>query len=108
MHSCLRVNLHVPMYTVADLPVDNQLQTVEYDLELESALRRMFEDSYTQIGVERDSELVGIVTYRSVVRTLLAFHQLEVGHKTLDKISVGAAVEDAHTIQRGRESSRRI
>jgi len=86
------------MYTVADLPIDNQLQTVEYDLGLETALRRMFESGYTQIGVERDDDLVGIVTYRSVVRTLLAFHQLEVGHKTLDKISVGAAVEDAHTI----------
>ena len=86
------------MYTIADLPVDNRLQTVEYDLELESALRQMFENNYTQIGVERDDKLVGIVTYRSVIRTLLAFHQLDVGHKTLDKISVGAAVEDTHTI----------
>ena len=86
------------MYTIADLPIENTLQTVKYDLGLESALRQMFENSYTQIGVERDGELVGIVTYRSVVRTLLAFQRLEVGHKTLDKISVGAAVEDAHTI----------
>jgi len=86
------------MYNIADLPIDNQLRTVEYDLELESALRRMVDSGYTQIGVERDGELVGIVTYRSVVRTLLAFDQLEVGHKTLDKISVGAAVEDAQTI----------
>ncbi|OYR68067.1 CBS domain-containing protein [Halorubrum ezzemoulense] len=86
------------MYTIADLPIDNRLRTVQYDLELETALRRMFEDDYTQVGVERDGELVGIVTYRSVVRTLLAFHQLDVGHKTLDKISVGAAVEDAHTV----------
>lgn len=86
------------MYTSADLPVDNELQTVEYDLELESALHQMFEDSYTQIGVERGDGLVGIVTYESVVRKLLAFHQLEVGHKTLDNISVGAAIEDAHTI----------
>ncbi|MFC7131464.1 CBS domain-containing protein [Haloferax chudinovii] len=90
--------LQTAMYTIADLPIGNILQTVEYDLELETALRQMFESGYTQIGVERDGELVGIVTYRSVVRTLLAFHQLEVGHKTLDKISVGAAVEDAHTI----------
>jgi len=58
----------------------------------------MLENSHTQIGVERDGELVGVVTYRSVVRTLLAFQRLEVGHKTLDKISVGAAVEDAQTI----------
>jgi hypothetical protein len=86
------------MYTIVDLPVDNRLQTVEYDLELESALRQMFENNYTQIGVERDDKLVGIVTYRSVIRTLLAFHQLDVGHKTLDEISVGAAVEDSHTI----------
>ena len=86
------------MYTVADLPMENALRTVEYDLALESALRRMFERDYTQIGVERDGDLVGVVTYRSVVRTLLAFNQLEVGHKTLDKISVGAAVDDAHTI----------
>lgn len=86
------------MYTIADLPVDNKLQTVEYDLELESALRMMFENGYTQVGVERDGELAGIVTYRSVVRTLLSFNQLDVGHKTLDNISVGAAVEDAHMI----------
>ncbi|MEZ3163131.1 CBS domain-containing protein [Halorubrum sp. RMP-47] len=86
------------MYTIADLPIDNRLRTVRYDLALESALRRMFENGYTQVGVERDGELVGIVTYRSVVRTLLAFHQLDVGHKTLDKVSVGAAVEDAHTV----------
>ena len=86
------------MYTVADLTIENALRTVEYDLGLESTLRRMFEQSYTQIGIERGGKLVGIVTYRSVVRTLLAFHQLEVGHKTLDKISVGAAVEDAHVI----------
>jgi CBS domain-containing protein len=90
--------LYAFMYTVADLPIENALRTVEYDLGLESALRRMFEQSYTQIGIERGGELVGIVTYRSVVRTLLAFHQLEVGHKTLDKISVGAAVEDVHVI----------
>ena len=63
------------MYTIADLPVDNHLQTVEYDLELESALRQMFENSYTQVGVERDDELVGIVTYRSVVRTLSVLHK---------------------------------
>ncbi|ELZ42957.1 CBS domain-containing protein [Halorubrum californiense DSM 19288] len=86
------------MYTIADLPIDNRLRTVQYDLELESALRRTFENGYTQVGVERDGQLVGIVTYRSVVRTLLAFHQLDVGHKTLDKVSVGAAVEDAHTV----------
>ncbi|WP_233563606.1 CBS domain-containing protein [Haloarcula sp. Atlit-7R] len=86
------------MYTIADLPIENTLQTAEYDLELESALRRMSEHSYTQIGVERGGEFVGIVTYRSVVRTLLAFHQLEVRNKALDKISVGTAVEDAHTI----------
>ena len=62
------------MYTIADLPIENTLQTVEDDLGLESALRRMIEHSYTQIGIERDGKLVGIVTYRSVVRTLLAFH----------------------------------
>jgi hypothetical protein len=71
---------------------------VEYDLDLESALRRMFDEGYTQVGVERSDELVGVVTYRSVVRTLLSFHQLDVGNKSLSKISVGAAVEDAHTI----------
>jgi CBS domain-containing protein len=84
------------VYTIGDLPIENRLETVDHDAALEEALRRMFDYGYTQVGVERDGKLVGVVTYRSVVRTLLALHQLDVDDRSLDRISVGAAVEEAH------------
>jgi len=86
------------MYTVGDLSISNELETVDYDCPLEDVLRQMSDHGYTQIGVERDSELLGVVTYRSVVRTLLALHQLDVNDRSLDTISVSAAVEDITTV----------
>ena len=46
-HSGYEPTFRASMYTIADLPIENTLQTVEYDLGLESALRQMFENSYT-------------------------------------------------------------
>jgi hypothetical protein len=43
--------------------------------------------------VERDGELVGVVTYRSVVRTMLAIHRLDVNDRNLDRLSISAAVQ---------------
>jgi hypothetical protein len=86
------------MYTIDDLSIPNELETVNYDLPLEDVLREMFDHGYTQIGVERDSELLGVVTYRSAVRTLLALHQLDVNDRSLDTISVSAAVEEVATV----------
>jgi CBS domain-containing protein len=86
------------MYTVADLSVENPSGTIEDELTLERALRRMFEQGYTQMGVTRGGELVGVITYRSVVRSLLALHQLDVETQRLDRMSVSAAVEDVRTV----------
>lgn len=86
------------MYTVDDLSIPNELEIINYDLPLEDVLREMFDHGYTQIGVKRDSELLGVVTYRSVVRTLLALHQLDVNDRSLDTISVSAAVEEVSTV----------
>jgi predicted transcriptional regulator len=85
------------MYAVGELPIDNRPKTVDYDLALETALRRMFDTGYTQIGVTREEELIGVLTYRSVVRSLLALGRVDVA-RDLDRLSVGAAVEDAHAI----------
>jgi len=86
------------MYTAGDLSVENQLETIEDDLTLERALRRMFEQEYTQMGVTQDGELVGVITYRSVVRSMLALHQLDVETQRLDRVTVSAAVEDVQTV----------
>jgi predicted transcriptional regulator len=85
------------MYTVGELPIDNRPETVDYDLALETALRRMFDTGYTQIGVTREEELIGVLTYRSIVRSLLALGRLDVA-RDLDRLSVGTAVEVAHAI----------
>jgi predicted transcriptional regulator len=85
------------MYAVGELPIDNRPETVDYDLALETALRRMFDTGYTQIGVTREEELIGVLTYRSIVRSLLALGRLDVA-RDLDRLSVGTAVEVAHAI----------
>jgi CBS domain-containing protein len=85
-------------YTIADLSVENPSETIEDDLTLERALRRMFEREYTQMGVVRDGDIVGVITYRSVVRSLLALHRLDVETQRLDRVSISAVIEDVRTI----------
>lgn len=82
------------MYSVRDFPIDNRLETVDHGLSLMDVLETMFERDFTQIGVERDGELVGVVTYRSVVRTMLAIHRLDVNDRDLDRLSISAAVQE--------------
>ena len=94
------------MYTVGELPIDNRLETVDYDLALETALRRMFDTGYTQIDATREGDLIGVLTYRSVVRSLLTLGRPDVA-RDLDTVSVGAAVEDTH-YQRGRDGPRPV
>ena len=43
------------MYTAGELPIDNRLETVDYDLALETALRRML-DRTTRRSVSRVRE----------------------------------------------------
>jgi len=82
------------VYTVEDAAVSNRLTTVTHDRSLAAVLQTMFDNDYTQIGVARDGDLTGVVTYRSVVRALLAFHEIGVDDRALGKISVDAAVEE--------------
>jgi CBS domain-containing protein len=84
--------------TVADLPIDTRLETVADDRTLESTLRYMFDRGYSQVGVERDGDLTGVLTYQSIARTLLVFHRLDVDDRGLDRLSASAATDDVHAV----------
>ena len=86
------------MYTLDDLPITNELTTVSDDETLADVLSQMFEQGYTQIGVENDGNLVGVVTYESVVRTLLVLHTLDIDSQRLDRLSVETATEECVTV----------
>jgi hypothetical protein len=86
------------MYTLDDLPITSCLATVSDDETLADVLSQMFAEGYTQIGVECDGDLTGVVTYESVVRTLLVLHQLEIDTQRLDRLSVATATEECVTL----------
>ncbi|WP_410765644.1 CBS domain-containing protein [Haloferax sp. DFSO60] len=79
-------------HTVGDVP-SYELETVEAQDTLISAIEVMFENDYTQLGIERNGEVVGMVSYRSISRVLSILRKLG-ADKNLPKRQVGIAIEE--------------
>ena len=63
--------------TVADVS-SYEPTSVDSQEDLISAIEEMFENNYSQLGVERDGELIGVVSYRSISRVLSILRKLGV------------------------------
>ena len=80
------------LYTV-DAVQSFEVESVATDQSLLSALETMFEERYTQLGVKREGELVGMVSYRSIARVLKLMRKMGV-EKNLPGRRVTMAIED--------------
>ncbi|MDH5020343.1 CBS domain-containing protein [Halobacterium rubrum] len=79
-------------HTVGDVPC-NKLVTVPAEATLISAIETMFENDYTQLGIERGDEIVGMVSYRSISRVLSILRKMG-ADKNLPGRQVGIAIEE--------------
>jgi hypothetical protein len=79
-------------HTVGDVP-SYELETVDAQDTLISAIEVMFEKNYTQLGIERNGEVVGMVSYRSISRVLSILRKLG-ADKNLPGRQVGIAIEE--------------
>ena len=82
--------------TVADVP-SYELASVGFQDNLISAIEIMFENDYSQLGVERDGELIGVVSYRSISRVLSILRKLG-ADKNLPGRRVQIAIEDVEPV----------
>lgn len=78
-------------YTVADVVgrtldsgerVGPELESVDHARPLRETLSVMHEQGYSQMGVEREGSLVGVVSYPSIVRTLEIIDEIDVQNET--------------------------
>jgi hypothetical protein len=83
-------------HTVSDVP-SNDIECVNADETLISALETMFEKDYTQLGIKRNDEIVGIVSYRSISRILSILKRMNMD-KNLPGRQVGIAIEETKPI----------
>lgn len=79
-------------HTVSDVP-SHKLETVDAQETLISAIETMFEMDYSQLGIEQNGELVGIVSYRSISRVLSILRKLG-ADKNLPGRQVRIAIEE--------------
>jgi len=82
--------------TVADVP-SYELASVDSQDNLISAIEIMFENDYSQLGVKRDDELIGMVSYRSISRILSILRKLG-AEKNLPGRTVQIAIEDVEPV----------
>lgn len=79
-------------HSVRDVP-SWELVSVNAEDSLLTALEVMFENDYTQVGIEREDEVIGIVSYRSIARVIKIMRKLGV-EKDIPHRSVTIAIED--------------
>lgn len=79
-------------HTVGDVP-SYELETVDAQNSLISAIGVMFQNEYSQLGVERNGEIVGMISYRSISRVLSLLRKLE-AEKNLPGRQAGIAIEE--------------
>jgi CBS domain-containing protein len=82
--------------TVSDVP-SYKLESVDADSSLISAIETMFEEDYDQLGIERDDEMVGMVSYQSISRVLTILRRLG-ANKNLPGRAVEIAIEDPEPV----------
>ena len=83
-------------HRVADVP-SYELETVTTESTLIDALETMFENDYTQLGIENDGEVVGMISYRSISRFLSILRRLG-AEKNLPSRTVGMAIEELQPV----------
>lgn len=79
-------------HTVGDVP-SYEIETVNAQDPLITAIRVMFENDYTQLGIERNGDIVGMISYRSISRVLSILRKLG-AEKNLPGRQVGIATEE--------------
>ena len=60
---------------MSDIP-SYELASVDFQDKLISAIQIMFENDYSQLGVENDGEVIGMASYRSISRVLSILRKL--------------------------------
>lgn len=83
-------------YVVEDVP-SYPLETVAANESLLSALETMFESDFTQLGIQDDGKLIGMVSYRSIARVLKIMRKMGID-KNLTERSVTIAIEDVEPV----------
>lgn len=83
-------------YSVGDVP-SYELASVDAEESLLSALETMFENDYSQLGIEREGEVIGIVSYRSIARVMKIMRELGVD-EDIPHRSVTIAIEDVEPV----------
>lgn len=83
-------------YVIGDVP-SYPLETIQANDSLLDAVEKMFENNYTQLGIERDGEVVGMVSYRSIARVLKIMRKMGV-EKNLPGRPVTIAIEDTEPV----------
>jgi CBS domain-containing protein len=78
--------------TVSDVS-SHELETVSRDTDLVTTLEKMFENDFTQLGIEQEGEVVGMVSFRSISRVVSIMRRLGVDKK-LPGRTVELAIED--------------
>lgn len=87
--------------TVDDVP-SYVLASVNSQDNLISAIETMFENDYSQLGVENDGEIIGMVSYRSISRVLSILRTLG-ADKNLPGRTVQIAIEDVEPVVKPTE-----
>jgi predicted transcriptional regulator len=82
--------------TVDDVP-SFELVSVDFQDNLISAIETMFEYNYSQLGVENDGQIIGMVSYRSISRVLSILRTLG-ADKNLPGRTVQIAIEDVEPV----------
>lgn len=80
------------VHKVKDVP-SWEFESVESDATLISAIEIMFENDYSQLGIRKDGEVIGMISFRSISRILTILKNMDV-EKNLPGRSVRIAMED--------------
>lgn len=86
----------MPQYTVGDIEAP-PLATVPSSATLQTAINEMFDERYDQLGVEREGTLVGMVSFRSIVRAIKVATRVNSSDGINDR-AVEIAVEEPATV----------
>lgn len=80
----------------------SELVSVDTETTLISAIETMFENDYSQLGIEREGEVVGMISYRSISRVLTILRRLDI-EKDLPRRTVEIAIEDLEPVIKADE-----
>lgn len=82
-----------------------QLKSVAAEDTIRDVVEEMLSEGYSQMGVKRDEELIGTISYRSIARTVLITEALYDSPRDLGDRAVETAVETPPVIESGANLS---